>query len=88
MSNGGNGLLGIYGINSFSSLVVFAGKHHLRTSTKVLKCLCSEGLAQKQSSISTLPSIFKSIEFFYYGQFFTFFYNQFLEICCIKKDKI
>lgn len=64
MSNGGNGLLGIYGINSFSSLMISAGKYHLRTSTKVLKCLCSEGLAEKQSSINPLPSIFKRIGFF------------------------
>lgn len=64
MSNGGNGLLGISRINSFSSLMIPTGKYNLRSSTKVLKCFSSEGLVQKWSSISTLPSISKSMWFF------------------------
>jgi len=64
MSNGGNGLPGISRINSFSSLMILAGKYHLRSSTKVLKCFSSAGLAQKWSSVSTLPSISKRMWFF------------------------
>lgn len=89
MTNGGNGLLGISRINYFSSLMILAGKYHCGRSAKVLKCFISEGSAQKWSSISTLPSIsLKGYDFYYYGELFTFCYNQVSETCCIRKDKI
>lgn len=88
MSNGRNRLLGISRLNFFFSLMLLAGKQHLRNFTKVNLCFNSEGLEHKWNYIRTLPRSLKGCEFSYYWAIFTFCCNHVPEICPTEKDKI